>query len=176
MQLLLSINEAESKMKKTILFVILSMMTCLGVMAQDKGPAAIDTENFSVKVPKSWLIKEQKSGSISSVKLVPEVAPDQPTNFGYSIEFWAFASKSYTVEGIIEEALGQYGEGATKKMEDISFGSNTFQRTFFDEGHGTSQVLALPLKGNGAIRIAVRSYPLTDKDVKAILKSVKVNK
>ena len=78
------------------------MMTCLGVMAQDKGPAAIDTENFSVKVPKGWLIKEQKSG--------------------------------------------------------------------------TSQVLALPLKGNGAIRIAVRSYPLTDKDVKAILKSIKVNK
>jgi len=163
-------------MKKTILFVILSVMTCLEVMAQDKGPAVVDTENFSVKVPKGWLIKEQKSGSISSVTLVPEVAPDQPTNFGYSIEFWSFAYNTYTVEKIIDEALSQYGEGATKKMEDITFGSNTFQRTFFDEGHGTSQVLALPLKGDGAIRIAVRSYPLTDKDVKAILKSVKVNK
>ena len=162
-------------MKKTILFVILSVVTCLGAMAQDKGPAVVNTENFSVKVPKGWLIKEQKSGSISSVTLAPEVAPDQPTNFGYSIEFWSFAYKTYTVEKIIEEALSQYGEGATKKMEDISFGSNTFQHTFFDEGHGTSQVLALPLKGDGAIRVGVRSYPLTDKDVKAILKSIKVN-
>ena len=91
-------------MKKTILFVILSVVTCLGAMAQDKGPAVVNTENFSVKVPKGWLIKEQKSGSISSVTLAPEVAPDLPTNFGYSIEFWSFAYKTYTVEKIIEEA------------------------------------------------------------------------
>lgn len=163
-------------MKKTILFVILSVMTCLGTMAQDKGPAVVETENFSVKVPKGWLIKEKSSGSISSVTLVPEKAPGQPTNFGYRVELWSFAYKSYTVEKIINEALHQYGENATKKMDDISFGPNTFQRTFFDEGHGTSQVLALPLKGEGAIRVSVSSYALTDKDVKNILKSIKVNK
>ena len=72
---------------------------------------------------------------------------------------------------IIDEALHQYGENAVEKKEDIKFGSNTFQHTFFDEGYGSSQVLALPLKEIGAMRIDVRTYPLTDKDVKAILKS-----
>ncbi|MBO5614912.1 MAG: hypothetical protein J5932_02170 [Prevotella sp.] len=59
-------------------------------------------------------------------------------------------------------------------MEDVKFGDNTFQRTFFDEGQGSSQVLALPLTGEGALRVGVSSYALTDKNVKAILKSIKV--
>ena len=163
-------------MKKIFLFVVLSMMTCLGAMAQDKGPTTVETENFSVKVPKGWVVKSKSSGRISSVTLTPEVKPDQPTNFGFDLEIWSFVSRTYTVEKIIKEALRQYGEGATEKKEDIKFGSNTFQRTFFDEGHGSSQVLALPLKEEGAMCVTVRTYPLTDKDVKAILKSIKVLK
>ena len=163
-------------MKKTILLVVLSVMTCLGTMAQEKGPVTVETDNFSVKVPKGWIVKEKSSGNISSVTLTPEVKPDVSTNFGFDLEIWSFKSRTYTVEKIIREALRQYGEGATEKKEDIKFGSNTFQRTFFDEGHGSSQVLALPLKEEGAMRIDVKTYPLTDKDVKAILKSIKVNR
>ena len=163
-------------MKKIFLIAIMSVMTCLGAVAQQKGPVVVETENFSVKVPKGWIVKEQKSGSISSVSLVPEVKPKESTNFGYGIDIWSFVSRTYTVEKIIDEALKRYGENAADKKEDITFGSNTFQRTFFDEGFGTSQTLALPLKDVGAISIDVRSYPLTDKNVKNILKSIQVKK
>lgn len=163
-------------MKKTILIVVLMVMTTIGAMAQEKGPVVVETENFSVKVPKGWVVKKKSSGSISSVTLEPETAPKPSTNFGYRVELWSFAYKSYTVEKIIDEALHQYGENGAKKMEDVKFGDNTFQRTFFDEGHGSSQVLALPLTGEGALRVGVSSYALTDKNVKAILKSIKVLK
>lgn len=163
-------------MKKIILIAVVSLMACMVAVAQEKGPTVVETENFSVKVPKGWIAKEVKSGSISSVSLVPEVKPKESTNFGYAIDIWSFVSRTYTVEKIIDEALKRYGENASEKKEDITFGANTFQRTFFDEGHGTSQTLALPLNKEGAISIDVRSYPLTNKDVKNILKSIKVKK
>ena len=163
-------------MKKTILLFFMSMMACLGAMPQEKGPTVVETENFSVKVPKGWVVKKKSSGNISSVTLAPEVKPDVRTNFGFDLEIWSFNSRTFTVEKIIDEALHQYGENAVEKKEDIKFGSNTFQHTFFDEGYGSSQVLALPLKEIGAMRIDVRTYPLTDKDVKAILKSIKVKR
>lgn len=164
-------------MKKTILFAILTLMTSLGCMAQEKGPAVIETENFSITIPKGWMVSRKSSGSISSVELVPETKPEPSTNFGYSIELWSFANSSYTVDKIIDEAMKQFGSNAkVEKKNDIKFGSNSFQQTFFDEGHGSYEVLALPLKETGAIRVAVSSYPVNNKDVKAILKSLKVNK
>lgn len=167
------------KMKKTILFVLLSMMTCFSVMAQEqeKGPVVVETENFSVKVPKGWVVKKKStSGRICSVTLAPEVKPDVNTNFGFDLDIWSFVSKTYTVEKIIDDALHQYGENATEKKEDIKFGSNVFQRTYFNEGYGSSQVLALPLKEEGALSVSVHTYSLDNKDIKAILKSLKVNR
>ena len=61
-------------MKKTILLFVMSMMTCLGAMAQEKGPTVVETENFSVKVPKGWVVKKKSSGNISSVTLAPELS------------------------------------------------------------------------------------------------------
>lgn len=46
-------------MKKTILLFVMSMMICLGAMAQEKGPTVVETENFSVKVPKGWVVKKK---------------------------------------------------------------------------------------------------------------------
>ena len=105
-------------MKKIFLIAVMSVMAWLGAAAQQKGPAVIETENFSVKVPKGWIVKEQKSGSISSVSLVPEVKPKESTNFGYGIDIWSFVSRTYTAEKIIDEALKRYGENAVLVLGD----------------------------------------------------------
>lgn len=166
-------------MKKVFLFALISLMT-LGAMAEEKapekGPAVLETENFSVKVPKGWVIKKFSSGYTSSVELVPEKKPTPATNFGYSIEIWSFRYSGSTVEKQIDQALRQYGEGATKKLEDVKIGENTYQHTYFDEGHGSSQHLVTALKESGVMNISLHSYSLDNKDVKNIIKSIKLKK
>ena len=75
-----------------------------------------------------------------------------------------------------DEALRQYGEGATKKMDDVTFGENTYQHTYFDEGHGSSQHLVTALKESGVMNISIHSYSLDNKAVKNIIKSIKLKK
>ncbi|MBQ7533674.1 MAG: hypothetical protein IJT45_08325, partial [Bacteroidales bacterium] len=63
-----------------------------------------------------------------------------------------------------------------KKLEDVKIGENTYQHTYFDEGHGSSQHLVTALKESGVMNISLHSYSLDSKDVKNIIKSIKLKK
>lgn len=170
------INLTHRIMKRLFIFATLLLMS-ISLFAQnegDKGPLHVETDNFSVDVPKGWSIYRISNGSLSRITMKPDVRPDGPTNFGYEVTISSFHHKSATVEKYVDEAMKQFGEGKTRRMPDYKNGKITMAHTYFDEGHGSYQTLSVPMSDEGAVKVTVNTYPLTDKAVKSIIKSLVV--
>jgi len=162
---------------KQFFIVIALFFLSIATYAQqkgDKGPLVVETDNFSVEVPKGWHIHRISQGKMSSITMQPDVRPNGPTNFDYQVSISSFRHSCATVESYVEDALKQFGEGTTQRMSDYKVGKMTLAHTFFDEGHGSYQTLSAPLSGEGALKVTVNTYPLKDKAVKSILKSLVV--
>lgn len=162
---------------KKLFIIITALFLCIVIHAQnegDKGPIHVETDNFSVDVPKGWYIHRISQGSMSRIVMRPNERPNGPTNFDYEVQISTFRNSSATVDSYVNQALKQFGEGKTKRMPDYKVGKLTMAHTFFDEGHGSYQTLSIPLSDVGALKITVNTYSLSDKAVKNILKSLVV--
>ncbi len=138
---------------------------------QVKGPATIDLESFSVKVPKGWYVKSQRS---NSCELEPLVKPniDHKSNFGWRVEIYALAGNVFKPEKFIATDKSVFED--TKEMPELTIGKVTYLYNFYDYEYGKHSLLAASLPSGGAVEITIGGYAVEDAPVKAILKSLKL--
>lgn len=136
-----------------------------------KGPATVEADNFTVEVPEDWYVKDQSS---SRCVLQPLVEPDNAdkANFGWKVEISTLSGDMFKPEKFIADDADIFKD--TKKMPDLKVGDNTFLYNFYDAEHGKHSVLAAALPSEGAAKIIIGGYGVEDKDVNAILKSLKL--
>jgi len=136
-----------------------------------KGPATVDLPSFTVKVPKGWQVARQGRDDCT---LEPIVKPniDGKSNFGWEVRIYALSGKYFKPEKFIETDLNIYNE--TKQMPELKIGNTTFMYNFYDYEYGKHSLLAAALPSGGAVEITIGGYSVEDKEVKAILKSLKL--
>lgn len=136
-----------------------------------KGPTILECENFDVNVPEGWYVKSKGSNSCT---LEPLVSPniDGKSNFGWRVDISALSGDVFKAEKFIEDDKKVFEN--TKKMPDLKLNGVNYMYNFYDYEFGKHSVLAASLPSAGAIQVKVGGYDVKDKDVDAILKSLKL--
>jgi len=142
------------------------------------GPCKLDMGCFKVDVPKGWYVYSANqpgdAKSMSMVTIKPIVRPEG-CNFGWSVDFFYMPYRGTTAEKKLDEFKSIYKEFTDKGTAKL--GSLSYQwLEYRTEMEGLNSLLVTPLQSDGFFSVSVRGYEVNQKDLKKIMKSIKLAK